>query len=230
MKALSVIIFLLFTVSNYLTAQKSEIITVKPGTKIADYFPVEERFRYSEFKTGKVVLKNKKSNSALLNYNMLAGEMQFIQGSDTLSISNLSNIDYIKIDSNMFYCDNGFLEVVSGQDPAIMAVKQFVKIIDTRKVGAYGSKNSTSAVETYANFFRSRNYDIIVNEEIVLSKETEYYIGNTLNGFVLFRKNYLLKLFPRYKSDINTYLNTNQIDFKNNDDLIKLSNFLQEIL
>jgi hypothetical protein len=230
MKALSVIIFLLFTIVNYLTAQKNEIITVKPGTKIADYFPVEERFRYSEFKTGKVVLKNKKSNSAMLNYNLLAGEMQFIQNRDTLSITNFTGIDYIKIDNDLFYCDNGFLEVVSGQDPAIMAVKQYVKIVDTRKVGAYGSKNSTSAVETYANFFRSRNYEIVVNEELVLSKEKEYYIGNTLNGFVLFRKNYLLKLFPRYKSDINTYINSNQVDFRNKEDLIKLTGFLQEIL
>lgn len=230
MKALYVIIFLLFNFVNYLTAQKSEIITVKPGTKIADYFPEEERFKYSEFKTGKVVLKNKKSNSALLNYNLLAGEMQFIQNRDTLSITNFTGIDYIEIDNDLFYCDNGFLEVVSGQDPAIMAVKQYVKIVDTRKVGAYGSKNSTSAVETYANFFRSRNYEIVVNEELVLSKEKEYYIGNTLNGFVLFRKNYLLKLFPRYKSDINTYINSNQVDFRNKDDLIKLTGFLQEIL
>jgi len=230
MKTIPVIFFFLFTSINFLAAQKNEIITVKPGTRIADYFPLEERFRYPEFMNGKVVLKNKKSNSAKLNYNILAGEMQFIQGRDTLSISNLTGIDYVEIAADTFYCDNGFLEVVTGQDPAIMAVKQYVKIVDTRKVGAYGSKNSTSAVETYGNYFKSRNYEIVVNEELVLSKETEYYIGNTLNGFVLYRKNTLLKLFPRYKSDINNYINSNLVDFKDIDDLIKLTGFLQEIL
>jgi hypothetical protein len=217
---------------NSVVAQESETIVVKAGTKVIDYFPPGERYRYPEFRDGKVIFKDNTFIATKLNYNILLGEMHFIQKRDTLALSNLRSVNYINVEEDTFYYDNGFLEVVAGTDPVIMAVKQYVKMLDVQKSGAYGTKSSTSAITSYSSMYGASgttNYKLVLNEDILLSRKTEYYIGNKEDGFVLYRKKYLRKLFPEYKAHITDYLKHNKVDFTNRDDLIRLTGYLQQL-
>jgi hypothetical protein len=231
MKVILIFIFSLFLLSFALTAQEQKTITIKAGTRIIDYFPFIEQYRYPEFLDGKVLFKNSTFTAVKLNYNILLGEMQFIQKKDTLSIANVKDIDYVEIARDTFYYDNGYLEVLTGHDPVIMTVKQYVKFLDVKREAAYGT-SSIAAIDSYSSMFGASGttvHKLILKEDIVLSRNTDYYIGSKKNSFFPYRKKNLLKFFPQYKTIIESYLKKNRVDFKAKDDLFRLTAFLQGI-
>ena len=220
----------LFLIVSSLTGQERTTITVKAGTRVIDYFPFNERYRYPQFIQGKVMFSNDNFTVTKLNYSILYGEMHFIQARDTLSISNVKDIRYVQIMQDTFYYDDGFHEVLGGHDPAIMTIKQYVKLSDKTKEGAYGTRTSTGAVQSYSGIYDQggrSNYNLILQEDYVFTRIADYYIGNTRDGFVLYKKNNLIKLFPDHKSEIEDYLKKNDIDFKSRDDMKKLTSFVE---
>jgi hypothetical protein len=229
MKNITILLGFLFLLAVSLNGQDRKIITVKAGTKVIDYFPVNERFRYPEFIQGKVMFKSGNFTVTKLNYNILVGEMQFIQGKDTLAIINAKDISFIQIMQDTFYFDNGYLEVLTGRDPAIMTVKQFVKLTDKLKEGAYGTKSSTTAVQSYSGIYDQggrTNYHLVLQEDLVFSRNTDYYIGNPQSGFSIYKKKNVLKLVPQHKSEIEQYLKQNKVDFQSREDLVRLTTFI----
>jgi hypothetical protein len=66
-----------------------------------------------------------------------------------------------------------------------------------------------------------------MQEDLVLSKKYDYYIGDIANGFVSYKKSNILKLYPQHKSEIGDYLESNAVDFKLREDLIRLTEFIR---
>ena len=92
-----------------------------------------------------------------------------------------------------------------------------------------GTRSSTTATQTYAGILDQghlMNLDLVLQEDLVLSRNDDFYIGNITNGFLLYKKSNVLKLYPQHKSTIKNYLKTNPVDFKAKDDLIKLTEYL----
>jgi len=233
MKAIPTFILALFLINFALPAQVKKTITIKAGTRIIDYFPFNERYRYTEFLDGKVLFKDSTFFAAKLNYNILLGEMQYIPKKDTFAFANPKEIDYVEIGQDTFYYDNGYLEVLYGHDPAIMTVKQYIKFVDFTKEAGYGMQSSTGGINSYSSMFGASGTTVQklnLKEDIVLTRNTEYYLGNNKNGFLLYRKKTLLKSFPQYKTTIESYLKENHINFKAKDDLLKLTVFLDGII
>ncbi|MBI5010205.1 MAG: hypothetical protein HZB98_11295, partial [Bacteroidia bacterium] len=108
-----------------LPAQKNDLIVVKAGTKLYDYFTVSERYLYSEFILGRVLFKNGVHSDRKVNYNFLAGEIEFIQRNDTLSIANRKDIKMVVIAQDTFYYDNGYIELINNGRPGV-GRKQFI--------------------------------------------------------------------------------------------------------
>jgi hypothetical protein len=88
MKKKLFIIYALLLTGSYSIAQEDNSIIVRAGTKLIDYFPVKERYRYPDFKDGQLMFKDGKSSPGRFNYNILLGEMEFLQSRDTLAIIN----------------------------------------------------------------------------------------------------------------------------------------------
>jgi hypothetical protein len=232
MKVIAVSILFIFMVALPMLGQERRTIIVKAGTRVIDYFSFNEEYRYPEFIKGKVVFKNGSNTLAKLNYNILHGDMQFIQLNDTLAIANVKDISFVQIMQDTFYYDNGYLEVLAGKNPAIMSVKNYVKFSDRIKVGAYGSRSATSAIQTYSSINNPGDVDIyklIPQEDLVFTRITNYYIGNSKDGFRLYRRNNVLKLIPQHKSEIEEYLKKKAVNFKIREDLLRLTKFIQEI-
>ena len=216
--------------SMTMSGQDNNLVTVKAGTKINDYFTQSEQYRYPEFTQGKVAFRNGTSIVTRLNYSILVGEMQFLTEKDTMAIDNERDIRYVQIMKDTFYYDNGYLEVVAGHDPAIMTVKRYVKISDIKKEGPMGTRSSTSNAQAYGGIYDQgalRNHNLVLQEDLVLSKNQDYYIGNSAGGFLPYKMNNVLKLFPNNKTAIQDFLKKQKTDFKVKDDLIRLTEFLQ---
>lgn len=232
MKKNTILIIGLHLLSLMAFTQERKIITIKAGTRVGDVFAQHEIYRYPEFIQGKVSFKDGKSTVIKLNYSILEGEMQFVASGDTMAIANEKNVAFIQIMRDTFYYDNGYLEVLAGHGPVIMAVKQYVKISDIKKEGPYGARTSASSTQAYSGIYDQgtlRNYNLVVQEDLVLTKITSYYIGNTSKGFVPFKKNNVFKLFPEHKQAVNDFLMKNPVDFGVKDDLVQFTQFLSEV-
>jgi hypothetical protein len=224
-------LLLLFTSIYYtgLFAQKKTFVTVKAGSNIMDIFSAAEVFYYPDFTNGKVFLREGTQTGAKLNYNRLVDEMHFIDPKgDTLALADEKNIKYLVIGNDTFYYDDGYVRLVSGGNIVKLAVKQVWVVSDARQLGAYNSTNSSVSISSFTSYNEGgRLYDLTVNEDIVLKKVEQYYLGDNYNHFVLAGKKNLLMLFPKDERRIEIYLKENKIDFTNKDDLDKLMYFLQ---
>jgi hypothetical protein len=209
-----------------LSAQKDDLITVKAGTRILDYFPLSERYLYPEFTAGKVFFNTGTMNTTRLNYNFLTGEMEFLQSRDTLSFYRKKDIRIVIVARDSFFFDNGYLRQISSGAVKVY-LKQYIKLKEVLKKDSYGTSSSGGASTSYGSLpANGRFYMLTANEDMVFQKVKEYYLSTPANGFVAFRKKTVMQLYPKHEDEIKTYLKSNDVDFDSEEDLIKLGGFL----
>lgn len=226
MKKTVIIICSFLLLTTCLSAQKSEPVTVKAGTRVEDYFPFQERYRYPEFIDGKVFFRNGAYAATKLNYNFLVGEMEYIQLKDTLSLDNAANIMLIAIAKDTFYYDKGYLELIcSGR--VKVALKQYIKLKEVQKKDSYGSSGSNSATDSYSTMQTAgQTYKLVINQDRVFQKISEFYLATPSSGFVPFTKKKVMQLFPKKKEAIEAYLKSNKVDFDSREELIRFAEYL----
>lgn len=226
MKAL--LLSLAFFCYGGLCAQKDTFVLVKAGKSIVDVLPPKEIFHYPQFTRGTVFFKGGITAAAKMNYNQVLDEMHFLDPKgDTLAVTNEKTITYIVIDKDSFYYDQGYFRLIAGNLTGKLAIKRVWKFTDRKRAGAYNTTSSVSAISSRNSYFDGRRFhQITVNEDVLLSKEEQYFFGDKNNNFLLATKKGLLKLFPKEHSSIERYLKENQIDFNNRSDLEKVVRFL----
>lgn len=231
MKNIIILICSVLALNISLSAQKNDVVTVKAGTRILDYYPVHARYRYPQFAPGKVFLKNNTFSSFKMNYNFLLGEMQFIKSRDTLVIVNKKDIKHIVIEQDTFYYDNCYMELISQKGPVQVTLNEYIKLKEVLKQDSYGTASSGSSTKSYNTMRSDGNfYRLTVNEDLVFQRVRDYYLYTRDSGFEPFSKKNVLKLLPQNEDEIKSYLKSNDIDFNSREDLIKLAGYIQTIM
>jgi len=162
-----------------------------------------------------------------LNYSLLSEEILFISPTgDTLALDDKTSIRYITIEKDTFYYDDGFLELLENYNPVKLVVKQKIKFADKKKIGAFGTASSTIKTESDDTFLGDKRYNFQIAEDLVFKKETEFYINDSSNNFLVVTKKNLIKVFPNKKDNIESFLKENNINLHLEKDLKKLMQFL----
>jgi hypothetical protein len=205
--------------TNQMAAQTLTTITIKAGEDLNAVY--KQMYRFPQFTSGKVYFMNKDSATGRLNYNLLMEKMQFIdKRGDTLVLSDDNPIKLVAIDTNIFYCNSeGCVELIAGLPSAELAVSNHLKLYDEQKIGAYGLPTSTQTIENKNSFKTNSDYTLLLNRDLVFTKETHYYLIDSNRHFITVNKKNLQKLLPGQKGVIENYLKENQVDFKNEFDL-----------
>jgi hypothetical protein len=237
MRKIVLIIFSLLSFGTAIYAQNDRTVIVRAGTRVDDYFPFDMRYRYSEFIPGILVFRTGNITGKKLNYNILTGNMDFIQGHDTLALSNSRDLRYVFV-RDTFYFDNGYIEIISGGDLQV-GLKQYFKVSDVVKKGAYGTDNRSSFTQTYNSFYATgpasslttqvASHKLVPAEDIELTKVMDYFLCSASIGFVKFTEKNVIKLLPQKKSEIKTYLKLNHVKFDSRDDLLKFAGYLNTL-
>jgi len=229
MKIAIFIICSILLINNCLSAQKNKSVTVKAGTRVLDYFPVAERYRYPNFTEGEVIFKNGKIFPSKFNYNFLSGEMQFIKLPDTLSLSDTKDLKSIIVAQDTFYYHNDYLEIIhSGKFKVFL--KQLIVIKDIQKEGAYGTINRSGVSEVYGHVLTGGNsVDLILRQDMVLQKITDYFYSTPGNEFIRYSKKNIINILPGKEEVIKNYLKSNKIDFDSREDLLRLADFVSNL-
>ena len=226
MKKNIIYIFSVLILNISLSAQKNELITVRAGTRVIDYFPLKERYLYPEFTNGPVLFKNGAGSTSKLNYNLLTGEMEFIQARDTLSIIKKKDIRLIVVAQDTFYYDNGYLEQIARGHFKVV-LKEYIKLKEVLSKDSYGTSSSGSASNSYGMLPAEGNfYKLAANKDMVFQKTREYYFATASGGFIQFSKKNVIHMFPRKEDAIKAYLKSNKVDFDSRTDLLRFADFL----
>lgn len=228
MKKLLFIQTLLFLFLPFLSGQQ-ELVRVKAGTKIIDYFPLSKRYMYSDFITGRIWLRNGTYSDRKLNYNYLAGEVEFIQARDTLAIASRKDIKMILIAQDTFYYDKGYIEQLAGGKVTV-GLKQLYKLKMVENKDSYGTAGSGSATSSYNSMPADGNfYKLTANKDMIFESSLSYYISNGTEGFSPLNRNNVLKLFPEHKEKLKKYLQTEKIQLSKKEDVLRLAGFLRTL-
>jgi hypothetical protein len=226
MKRSILIICSVLLVNSFLLAQKNESVTVKAGTKVMDYFPVEERYLYGDFTTGKAIFTNERTYPCEYNYNFLSGEMEFIKSNDTLTIVNKKDLISIVVAQDTFYYDSGYLQTIRSGKLKVYS-KQYVKIKDILKKGAMGTVNRSAASESYDYLLSGPlSYDLVTDYDMVLQKTEVFFFSTTGKDFVPFNRINIISILPFTKN----YIKSNKIKFKSREDILRLADYINESL
>ena len=223
MKCLSVfsILFLLM-LSSY---AQEKIYRIKAGQQIGDVIPFSEIYKYPSFKPASVLFLNGGEGNALLNYNFLNGEMEFIdQNGDTLSLGDERTIKNILIEKDTFYFDNGYMNVLSAYDNTKLAKKQLITLVDKKNLGAFDFPVS-AGTENYSIY---QNVKLKVKADVTMMLESFYFIGERQKFYPVTKKN-ILKLYKKKEDSVSTYFNEQPVSFSNEKDLLRLFEFLKKI-
>jgi len=214
----------------HLSAQTTERIVIKAGEDISAALSSHGMYRFATFKPGIVKFKDGTFGKALLNYNVILNDIQFINpNGDTLALTDISLIDTIRIDSSVFYYEKGYVQVINDYKDIKLVMRQ-VNTFQYLKKGALGLPNPTVHTFSYEQV-PSESYNgtrLLINEDIVVLKEISYYLvfkkyrqtPAVYEGF--------LKAFPGLKQEIHQYVNENKIDFKLEGDLNRLLKFCSQ--
>lgn len=209
--------------------QAGKSIMVKAGEDIAKAYSPNGFYRFSQFIKATLYRKNGRSGSdQLLNYNIFSGAMQFInEKGDTLDLINPSLFDSIVIDGNIFYYQDGFLELAAASKPVRLLKKTRIKLIPERR-GAYGTTNSTGATDKIGNYtFGNSVYTISVTEDMTLKESIDWFWMDENGKLWKANKDNLLLLLPADKQEsTKTWLKQNKTSFAKEADLKKLMQIL----
>ncbi|RIV17387.1 hypothetical protein DYU11_32375 [Fibrisoma montanum] len=214
---------------------QSDVLRLKSGSAGEKSIPFADRYRYDQFRDGKILYQTGASANARFNYNIVLGEMQFIdQRGDTLAVASEPVVRMVGVGPDVFWFDRslGYLEVIEDDNPVKLALKQGLKTVRSEKRGGYGQSSGTSAITNY-QFYSSGNTSVRALDakgDLLLIKDKTYYLIDQNGRAVPVNKASILNVFRKQREAVKTYLESEPIDFKQEADLKKLLKYCSNLL
>ncbi|MGC4036331.1 MAG: hypothetical protein QM764_10230 [Chitinophagaceae bacterium] len=222
-----ILIALIFSLSASTIAQVTKTYKVSAGDDISAALSIYGVYRFPSFIYGLVLFKDGTTTNAKMNFNVFLNDMQFIDNKgDTLAINHAELIDSIKLDSTVYYFDKGYCEIILDNSGVKLIAKEKVNY-EIMKKGAYDLPSRGGSIETYG--VSDVNYNpakkITLNEDIIIKKETTYFVSAKKFRVYKADKRGFLNAFPDQKKEITEFADSSKINFDNEDDLKKLLQF-----
>ena len=207
-------------------SQNVERITLK-GSELNEFYE-KEQYKYPQFISSRIYLNNGDTAIGRLNYNFFDQTIRYLnEKGDTVVIANAKDVSYITVASDTFFYDNGFYEWGATSGKARLAVRHVYKLVERKKIGAFGTSSPAKNIQTIDRILGPTTYDLQQNEEVVIAKETSYYISpirGLKNEFVAFSRKNLRDLFPN--KDVDGYIQDNRPNLNKEEDVLDLFIFL----
>ena len=223
-------IFLLLLFPVWVSAQNKQIIETASGEDLSQKVSGQMQFLFSDFTNGDVHYKKYKG-SGKLNYNMLLGEMQFMENGQVMALANVKDVVVVNINNRKFYPynDKEFTEELLSSGKYQLRVRRRGNVAQYSKKGAYGMDSSTSAISSYSSINSdNRQYNLTVEEKVLVSLNHLYYLVGANGKYVLIKNvKTFTKQFPTQRSQIEAFVKEHQTRFDNEDDLMALFRILQ---
>lgn len=187
----------------------------------------QQGYLFTAFNKGSVLYKNGTVEESLFNYNTNTKAIAFIKDNQTLTISNISDIDTIYLMDKKFVVADDKFYIVGSNSNMPLLISYFGKphplTATTDHTGTNSQatnqvSNTVSDAYTIRNFKQNSYMEFI--EEHWIKKGNKLYKANNEKQFI--------KIFPAKEDAIKNYVATNNTNFSNIEDIVKLNAYLQQ--
>jgi hypothetical protein len=210
------------------TQTVNDRIYIKTGEDILQNFMLAI-YLYPSFKEGLVEFKNGTRFTRPMNYNRIAGTIEFMEKKDTMSFADESAVSQVNIGGDIFVYTPICLRLLSAKK-AKLYIYEKMKLGDKQKIGAMGIRNSGSAIETVEKINSyDRTYNIDVNETVIISRSVSYFIQTGTSEIMLASRKNVLNLFRQHEDVVKNFIKSKNTSFNKEKDLVELANFLDEL-
>jgi hypothetical protein len=226
-------LFLLLLLPGWVLAQNSEIIAASSGADLGEKVSTHLQYLFPDFSYGEVYFMNAPKGSGSLNYNMLAGEMQFLENNEVMGLANVKDVAMVFINKRKFYPFNNreFAEELLLTDTYRLMVRRKGNAAQHSKNSAYGTQSSTSSITSYSSFSSNdMQYNLSITANVLVTLRYFYYLVGE-NGKYIQIKNTktFTKQFPTQSNKIEAFVKTNNTRFDKEDDLKALLLYCSEL-
>ena len=226
-------IFLLLLLPVWVSAQNQLVVEATAGADIAKMVSEQMQYLLPEFTNGDVYYLGSSKGSGQLNYNMILGEMQFMENGQVMSLANVKNVVLVNIGNRRFYRfnDKEFAEELLSTGAVQLRVRHRATVAPHSKKGAYGMESSTSAITSYSSINEGgRQYNLNVAESMLVSMKSYYYLVRTNGKYTMIKNTKTFtKLFPAYRTQIEVFVKKRNTRFDKEEDLIALLEYCSKL-
>ncbi len=208
-----------------LTAQKGALYKAEVGQRLNEVITFEDMYVYPEFTPGNVYYSQGVVNPAYLNYNLVISGIEFIdEFRDTLSIANTDQIDSLTIGEDTYYIFEGqYYRMLTKGERVTLFNKRSITFRNASQSSTTSSSKNYAGV-TYGNRFQENNFRF--ETDMVFWFDSEYILRKQDGETIPMRKGKVLSAFPSQRSDIKSFLKSEDIDLDEESDLKKLVDFI----
>ena len=215
------------------TAQTQRITKTVAGGSDLNTVLADERFLFDGFKESLVFFENSSITKAMMNYNLLSGEMMFInKEGDTLTLKKTSDITAIAIGEHFFrYISKHYYEVLVADTDSETAllIRRYIDRGTPAKYGAYGTTSPTSSIGVVSDMSTGAGTQKLSTSAEFRFQRIEVFSLSRGNKISTADKKNFLKIFSKNKVAIESYLKESPVDFKNEQDILRLYNYCIEL-
>ena len=233
------------TIHNSNVSNQIRLIVPNKSNNEEFYRQVSHHMQYlfPRFMDGVVYYKESIAKG-MLNYNILLGEMHFVENDEILALDNVKNILFIKIGDRVFFPlkDSEFSEEIFLTDITSLRVIYKGNLSSYTKESGYGTQSATYSITTINNAIigapnASGSSRSVLNrkiseqsEDMMITVDYFYYLVGT-NGKHLMIKNLntFTNQYKKNKKQIETFANENKIHLNNREDLILLLKYCDKL-
>lgn len=232
-KVLLVGMFLLSTWSSH-AQNDPKVYRLKNVDHANEVLAYNERFEFYQFRKGTVYLVSGGLTEAKLNYNFLFSEIQFLSPkNDTLSIDDNNLVRFVAIEKDLFYHHKnfGYVEMLKDYDGVKLCKKQGLVSIGSDKTVGYGQYVATSATDSYNSYVGAAGQlnKLEKKNTLIVTHRQSYVLMDKNDRFYPANKNSVLKIYTKFRKQIDAYLDEKTVDFNKESDLEKLIGFCSEL-
>jgi hypothetical protein len=210
-------------------SQTPKQVTIRPNVDPTIAFPLKEKYRFPEFRSGFLItLDDKKSQSLKFNFNLFWQKPEFIDAKgDTLLVDDQA-IKYVQMREVTYYHDfpKDYYELLLKTEAVTLAIQREWKFIRHDAVTNNGYGETIGISRSQSSTIRTSAGRTFRNEASVFEKDSSYFFIDTKNRIYKASAANTIKIFNDYKNEINNFLKQNEINFKNEADLRKLFDFI----
>jgi hypothetical protein len=188
------------------------------------------QFLFPTFSKGIVKMKDGRTLTAILNYNMVDEVMVFEQKGVYMVVEKPQEFDTVSIQNRKFvYIGKAFYEVVC-KGKVTLFIENECHLTTAGSATAYGMTSKTlgpTKVWTMQSGNQVRNIDL--PDDVVVASSNVYWaqVNGKMNKFT--NEKQFLKLFPGSEDKIKEFIKTSKIDIKSREGLMNLGNFCNEL-
>ncbi len=184
-------------------------------------------FLFPEFSKCVIKFKSGDSKTAVINYNVIDEELVFQQSDAYMVIDNPSIIDTIYVNDRKFVPVGSLFYEVALSNPIISLFIQYKSIVeDTGVPTAYGATTKTNNTRYSKQIYGPiASLNLSVPDNLKVTDKTIYWVGKDGSLEKFNTKRQFLKIFKAKEKELNQFIDSNSIDFKKPNDIIKVCNF-----